>query len=269
MLRVPTAFAGLTHTLDKDSVEGEALLRIQCDVRAMQNAALPDAKAVHAEIEKAIAEALAVETPAVKEVGIRRGELEEAQARLAALQSRRAMLPAEVEHAMAAHAWDIAEGLEAESAALPGAITSCEKRVRILAELLRDAERRVEAEKAQSATAIRERKATEIEVKLSAAHQRLVKAIEPALKEVFRLNSMASACREGWEPLMRYYPLSEAEKAAIAERRAEEDAASAAARAEQNEQWQAAEIRKSHIAEIGGTALGQIAGFLGWGRRAS
>jgi len=266
MLRVPTAFAGLTHTLDKDSVEGEALLRIQCDVRAMQNAALPDAKAVHAEIEKAIAEALAVETPAAKEVLVRRRELEEAQARLAALQSRRAMLPAEVEHAMAAHAWDIAEGLEAESAALPGAITSCEKRVRILAGLLCDAERAVEWERLGKAAAIRAKREAEIDARLNLAQQKMVEAIEPALREVFRLRSMHAACRDGWEPVERFYPLTAEEQATIAERRAEEDAAVKAARAEQENEWRRREIQKRDTAEIGGTGWGQIAGLFGWGK---
>lgn len=188
------------------------------------NSNIPDAQKVHQELEAEIASALAEQTAASREVAARRQEITATQERVAALQTRRETIPAEISRAVAAHDLETADKLDGERAGLPAALAALEKRLQLLESLLDDAEKVLESERRQKASAIRQRKEAEHQGQIDAAYKRfaetLTKTAQQPLAEIWALEALHGACREGWQPHGVSYPLTPEESRAIEERNA-------------------------------------------------
>lgn len=210
----------LTHLVDPAG--GELTLKFAADVPKMLNASNADEEKLASQIAAEIAEALDIETPAVKAANAARAELDRAQGKLAAMQERQAALPTEIKKALALGDTEQAVRLQSELSAMPPTIKSYGQRIEDLRVNSIVADTTLAAEQKDKADAIRARHAAAIQKKLDSAYAALARAVEPALKEVMRFRGLRDAAREGWQLAVRGYPLSEAEKQAIADRLLEE-----------------------------------------------
>lgn len=259
-------FAGYSVEMGECADDSRIRLNVSGNLPALLNASIPAAQALHDRLEREIAEALAVETPASREFTRCQAEAARIEGELSAIAQREQSAPLELDRAIESGDLDGAERSQHEISQLPLRKKIAKKSERYARENLACARAALDTERTEITQRIRDAKAAELKKTVERAERKLAAVIAETLPAFLEGESLVTAAREGWTPTGRGYILSRAEIAAAEERRADAALARVEAGRRASEASQLAELERFRRAEAAeSSTLGRFwAGVMGW-----